>query len=91
MTIQPYNDRELFLFECEAVAAKAVADAPKQRLYHVTREVDGQPFTTCWTEQLVRYFLHRYAYRDIESWLECFSRDEGSYTDFGWVKERKQA
>lgn len=90
MTQQPYSARELFLFECEAVAAQAVAVAPKQRLYRVTRPVNGIPLTTTWTEQLVRYFLHKHEYRDADAWLECFGRAEGSYTDFGWVRERKE-
>lgn len=91
MSTQPYSKREMWLTHCEHELARAEAKARAEqgRVYEVTRPVAGEPMTTLWTEELVRYFLQRNRYHNPEMWLRWAGEGNGTQTSFGWVRERK--
>lgn len=88
MIEQPCSEREQWLSRCEEqlALAKTAARAKQGRYYLVTRPVKGEPFTTTWTEGLVRWFLNAHRYVDPERWLKWAGEGEGTMTSFGWVK-----
>lgn len=86
---QPLSSRERWLIHCEHELARATEQHKARkpvRMYEVTRPVAGEPMTTLWTEQLVRWFLAAHRYVDHERWLRWFAEDRGAQTSFGWVK-----
>lgn len=88
MTVQPVSEREQWLGRCEEqlARAKTSARAKQGRYYLVTRPVKGEPFTTTWTEGLVRWFLNAHRYADPKRWLKWAGEGEGTMTSFGWVR-----
>lgn len=88
MIEQPCSEREQWLSRCEEqlAVAKAQARVERGRTYLVTRPVKGEPFTTTWSEGLVRHFLARHRYVQPERWLAWFGESTGCQTSFGWVK-----